>query len=132
MAEGEQPQFDPRKMPMIAGITLEEFSDELSVVLSDILYVDGLDQLPTIAASFKNLNDTLLLISAAAPPNQFLEVLTSIADRLLEIRDVLREGQKPEINALSHMTAQQVLDAVSRIDVPAPEDSGTFKPVRDV
>lgn len=83
MEEGQR--VNPRDLPILAGMTTGELEDMLKRVNSDILYDEGLDQLP-----------------------QILEVLTSIADRASEVREGLKlvgESMKLIAESFSRLVA---------------------------
>lgn len=89
----EEPSVDRRDFPLVAAPTMREVQQLLEEALSNILYEDGLDRLPQLALSLMEINHTLkdATMPVTGYAAQFLEVFTSIADRLSEIRDRLYE-----------------------------------------
>lgn len=61
-------QVSPRSFPFFAGPTMGELQDLLEASLSNIIWEEGLDQLPSISKSLASIATSLEKIASALEP----------------------------------------------------------------
>lgn len=81
----------PRNMPIMASLTVGELGDLMAHVLSEILYDDGLDQLPKITLALESIAESLKALVQAGRPVHVISGLPRGAR--VEVEDPDNPGQ---------------------------------------